>query len=211
MLLDGAVSLCEFLVEGSFSGSGCGALISCLCTKRVALSRSPSEDVLCLFWSSFIYLFFFGCCWCWCWEGLQSKKKATHSHTNANRRQQSKDSQSGLFFRRRLCISEQREQRAARAPLSRGCLPVASSPCAKVPHFPAAVCWSWDCVMVWIFEPLKNTHRHSERARTLFDQREHVVSLPSPVAWNHFPQEQQHCSTFCIHRFQSIFLNLSVE
>lgn len=59
MLLDGAVSLCEFLVEASFSGSGCGALISCLCTKRVALSRSPSEDLLCLFWSSFIYLFTF--------------------------------------------------------------------------------------------------------------------------------------------------------
>lgn len=155
MLLDGAVSLCEFLVEASFSGSGCGALISCLCTKRVALSRSPSEDLLCYF-GALLFIYFFGCCWCW--EGLQSKKKATHSHANANRRQQSKDSQSGLFFRRRLCISEQREQRAARAPLSRGCLPVASSPCAKLPHFPAAVCWSWDCVMVWIFERLKNTH-----------------------------------------------------
>lgn len=147
----------------------------------------------CVYSGALLFIYFFGCCWCWCWEGLQSKKKATHSHTNANRRQQSKDSQSGLFFRRRLCISEQREQRAAWAPLSRGCLPVASSPCAKLPHFPAAVCWSWDCVMVWISEPLKNTHTHthwhSEPAHTLFDQREHVVSLPSPVAWNHFPQE----------------------
>lgn len=42
-----------------------------------------------------------------------------------------------------------------------------------------------------------------KKKKTLFDQRERVVSLPSPVAWNHFLQGKQQ-----LQHFQSTFISI---
>lgn len=182
-------NLCEFLVEASFCGSGCRALISRLCTKK---SRALAFSL----WGPLVFileLFFLFCCawsWCRCWEGLQSKKKATHSHTNANRRQQSKASSSGFVSSHAGYRSSERRAASSEQRLSTRCI---------ISMRQIAAFFQPQCVdpgIVWWFESL-----NLWKTDALFDQREHVVSLPSPVAWNHSLQERRRLQLFVFKVF----------
>lgn len=85
--------------------------------------------------------------------------EATHSHTYTNRHTHTLHSIAIILFCMQCWDTEnvavEMQGSGNRSICTGGCLPIASSLCAKLPHFLTAVWRSQDCMMVWMFEPLK--------------------------------------------------------